>query len=256
MSYEFIVLEKDRGVGTITMNRPRVLNALNRAMYREIDDAICQLEADDAIAAIVVTGAGERAFSAGADIHEMARIAEETGSQDGDPDRAQHMWHLATCSKPTIGAINGLAYGGGAVIAASMDIRVGSANASFRFLAAAYGRVNSTWNLPMQIGWPKAKEILFTARVVKAPEALEIGLLNHLVAPDLLMPKTLQIAHAIAANDTRIIKGIKDLMIQNVGASWPQMQLNELEAQQDNLKPPPVHQGFEEFLTRKTRTKH
>ena len=69
----------------------------------------------------------------------MARIAEETGSQDGDPDRARHMWHLATCSKPTIGAINGLAYGGGAVIAASMDIRVGSDNASFRFLAAAYG---------------------------------------------------------------------------------------------------------------------
>ena len=65
-----------------------------------------------------------------------------------------------------------------------MDIRVGSELASFRFLAAAYGRVNSTWNLPMQIGWPKAKELLFTGRVVKAREALEIGLLNHLVAPE------------------------------------------------------------------------
>ena len=76
------------------MNRPRVLNALNRAMYREIDAAISELEEDDSIAVIVITGAGERAFSAGADIHEMARIAEETGSQDGDPDRARHMWHL------------------------------------------------------------------------------------------------------------------------------------------------------------------
>ena len=73
-------------------------------MYREIDAAISELEEDDSIAAIVITGAGERAFSAGADIHEMARIAEETGSQDGDPDRARHMWHLATCAKPTIGA--------------------------------------------------------------------------------------------------------------------------------------------------------
>ena len=81
------------------MNRPRVLNALNRAMYREIDAAISELEEDDSIAAIVITGAGERAFSAGADIHEMARIAEESGSQDGDPDRARHMWHLATCSR-------------------------------------------------------------------------------------------------------------------------------------------------------------
>ena len=79
MSYEFIVLERDGGVGVITMNRPRVLNALNRAMYREIDAAISELEEDDSIAAIVITGAGERAFSAGADIHEMARIAEETG---------------------------------------------------------------------------------------------------------------------------------------------------------------------------------
>ena len=75
MSYEFIELERDGGVGIITMNRPRVLNALNRAMYREIDAAVSELEEDDTIGAIVVTGAGERAFSAGADIHEMARIA-------------------------------------------------------------------------------------------------------------------------------------------------------------------------------------
>ena len=251
MSYEFIVLERDGGVGTITMNRARVLNALNRAMYREIDAAISELEEDDSIAAIVITGAGERAFSAGADIHEMARIAEETGSQDGDPDRARHMWHLATCSKPTIGAINGLAYGGGAVIAASMDIRVGSERASFRFLAAAYGRVNSTWNLPMQIGWPKAKELLFTGRVVKAREALEIGLLNHLVAPEMLMPKAMEIARAISANDIRIVKGIKELMIRDVGVSWHEMQVNELEAQADALKPPPVREGFDEFLSRK-----
>ena len=233
------------------MNRPRVLNALNRAMYREIDAAVSELEGDDDIGAIVVTGAGERAFSAGADIHEMARIAEETGSQDGDPDRARHMWHLATCAKPTIGAINGLAYGGGAVIAASMDIRVGSDNASFRFLAAAYGRVNSTWNLPMQVGWPKAKELLFTGRVVKAREAVEIGLLNHLVAPDLLMPKAMEIARAIAANDTRIVKGIKELMIRDVGVSWQEMQANELEAQADALKPPPARATALSFCPRR-----
>ena len=106
----------------------------------------------------------------------------------------------------------------------------------------------------MQIGWPKAKELLFTARVVKAREAQDIGLLNHLVAPDLLMPKAMEIARAISANDTRIVKGIKELMIRDVGASWREMQVNELEAQADALKPPPVREGFDEFLRRKGQT--
>lgn len=251
MAYEFIVLQKEDGVGIITLNRPKVLNALSRALYGEIDDAITELEQDDLIAAIILTGAGERAFSAGADIHEMARIAEATDSQDFDPDRAKYMWHLATCTKPTIGAINGLAYGGGAVIAASMDIRVGSEKSSFKFLAAAYGRVNSTWNLPMQVGWPIAKELLFTARVVDAHEALDIGLLNHLVAKDMVMLKAQEIAHEIASNDRRMVQGIKDLMIRDVGQSWQEMYASELDAQADNLKPPPVEEGFREFLSRK-----
>lgn len=233
------------------MNRPKVLNALNRAMYREIDDAVTELEQDNSISAIIITGAGERAFSAGADIHEMARIAEETGSQASDSDRSRQMWHLATCTKPTIGAINGLAYGGGAVIAASMDIRVGSENSSFKFLAATYGRVNSTWNLPMQIGWPKAKELLITARIVEAREALEIGLLNHLVSANMVMIKAQEIAAEIVSNDLRIVQGIKELMIRDVGLSWQEMYANELDAQSGELKPPPIKEGFSEFLNRK-----
>ena len=97
------------------------------------------------------------------------------------------------------------------MLAASLDIRVGSENSSFRFLAASYGRVNSTWNLPMQVGWPVAKELLFTARVVQAQEARRIGLLNHLVSADLLLPKALEIGRQIAANDSRMIQGIKEL---------------------------------------------
>ena len=77
--------------------------------------------------------------------------------------------------------MNGLAYGGAAVLASSLDMRIGCEHASFRFLAAAYGRINSTWTLPNQVGWPIAKELLFSARVVEAEEAHRIGLLNHLV---------------------------------------------------------------------------
>ena len=248
-----ILVERDRNVGVITLNRPEVLNAMNRAMSREIDAALAAFEDDPEIAAIVVTGAGGRAFSAGADIHEMAKLSDGTDTSGPDPRRAEYAWHIASCRKPTIGAINGLAYGGAAVLAASLDIRVGSENASFRFLAASYGRVNSTWNLPMQIGWPAAKELLFTARVVRAKEAYRIGLLNHLVAADLLLPKAMEIGRQIAANDSRMVQGIKELMIENVGRSWEKMHENELEAQAGKLSPTPFREGFRGFLDRKGR---
>ena len=248
-----ILVEKGRGVGVITLNRPEVLNAMNRAMSREIDEALAAFEDDPEIAAIVITGAGRRAFSAGADIHEMAKLSDQAESSAPDPRRAEFAWHIASCRKPTIGAINGLAYGGAAVLAASLDIRVGSENASFRFLAASYGRVNSTWNLPMQVGWPVAKELLFTTRVVRAQEAHRIGLLNHLVAADLLLPKAMEIGRQIAENDTRMVQGIKELMIEDVGRSWQEMHDNEMEAQAGKLSPTPFREGFQEFLDRKGR---
>ena len=168
-----ILVERDQGVGLITLNRPKVLNAMNRAMSREINDAINDFQVDPEIGSIVLTGAGDRAFSSGADIHEMARLAKELESQGTDPRRTEYSWNLATCNKPTIGAINGLAYGGGAVLAASLDIRVGCDSSSFRFLAASYGRVNSTWNLPLQVGWPIAKELLLVTEneLITRPES-------------------------------------------------------------------------------------
>ena len=253
MSYENIVVEREHGVGTVTLNRPEVLNALSRGLLQELDGAVAELERDPEVRVIIFTGAGERAFSAGADIHELARLDEDSGTRTPDPERARHVWRIAACAKPTIGAINGLAYGGGAVMASTFDIRVGCENTSFRFLAASYGRVNSTWSLPMQVGWPVAKELLFTARVVEAREAHRMGLLNHLVANDMLMLKAVELARQIAANDPRMVQGIKELLISNVGAMWDQMYRRELDAQAGKLKATPVSEGFEKFLSRKGR---
>ena len=253
MSDQILIVEKSEGVGTITLNRPDVLNALSRDVYSQLDDAISDMEADDDIKAVIFTGSGERAFSAGADIHEMARLAEDPNPPPPDPRRSTYAWHVAVCSKPTIGAINGLAYGGGAVMASSFDIRVGCERSRFKFLAASYGRVNSTWSLPRQVGWPMAKELLFTARVVEAEEAHRIGLLNHLVDSDELMPKAQELAQLIAANDPRMVQGIKELLIEDVGASWEQTHRNEAEAQAGRLAPTPVLEGFKPFLDRKGR---
>ena len=253
MDYQNIIVERDEGVGTVTLNRPEVLNALNRELYREMDAAVSELERDDETAAIIFTGKGDRAFSSGADVEEMARLAKGSDPESPDPETAKYTWHIATCAKPTIGAINGLAYGGGAVLASIFDIRLGCENTSFRFLAASYGRVNSTWSLPLQVGWPVAKELLLTARMVDAREAYRIGLLNHLVSSDHLMLKAVEVAKQIAANDQRMVRGIKELLVQDVGAKWERMYRNELDAQAGKLKSKSVSEGFKKFLERKGR---
>ena len=156
MVYEHIRVEREGGVGLVTLNRPDVLNAMNRQLGAEVLDAVKSLEADDAIGCLVITGAGKKAFSAGGDIKEQLaddkQYSREEQDRMGNPRRALE---ISACTKPVIGMVNGLAYGGGAVLASSLDIRVGCENSRFRFLAAAYGRINSTWSLGSQIGWPQ-----------------------------------------------------------------------------------------------------
>src|SRR6201988_5057740 len=180
MAYEFILTERFDGVAVITLNRPDKLNALSFPLVRELDEALTDYEADDDVKAVIITGAGERAFSAGADIHEMAGLSSEELAKR-TATRGAISWHTASYTKPLIGAINGLAYGGAALLSSSLDLRIGCEKTQFRFLAASYGRVNSTWSLPALVGIPKAKELLYTGRVVPAEEAERIGLLNQIV---------------------------------------------------------------------------
>ena len=256
MGYETILVSKTDGVALITLNRPNVLNAMNYELVTELDRAITDAEDDDNIGAIVITGAGERAFSAGGDIHEQRGDARElTPEEDAERRavRSQRSWHVGACAKPTIGAINGLAYGGGAILASSVDMRVGCEHSSFRFLAAAYGRINSTWTLPQQVGWPKAKELLFTARVVEANEALGIGLLNHLVPSDQLIDKAMEMAGTIAKNDSDSILGIKRLLVNNIGTGWREMWENERDFTTNEVQPRGPEEAFKEFIARKGR---
>ena len=192
MAYEHILVENEEGVAVLTMDRPEVLNAMNHTLVSELHDAVMAANADENIGCIVITGAGQKAFSAGGDIHEQREDARNRTEEERDVRSAEHsqfMYDISSSPKPVIGMMNGLAYGGGAVLASCLDIRVGCENTKFRFLATAYGRINCTWTLPNQVGWPKAKELLFTARIVEAEEAFQIGLLNHLVPADELRAK-------------------------------------------------------------------
>ncbi len=252
MAYEHILFEQTDGVAILTLNRPRVLNALSMSLTLELDAAISHCEENDDIKAIVITGAGEKAFSAGADIHEMAELSQEELARRAT-QRGEATWHMAVCRKPVIGALNGLAYGGGAMLASTFDMRLGCERTRFRFLAATYGRINSTWTLSTIIGMPMAKELLFTGRVVEAQEAKDIGLLNRLVPSSELLPTGLDLAKLIAQNTPSMVQGIKELLNEGIGSTWAERLEMERDILSGRLKPSHPREGFKDFLSRKGR---
>jgi len=252
MAYQFILTEDFDGVGLITLNRPDKLNALSYGLMVELDDALSHYEADDAVKAVILTGAGERAFSAGADIHEMADMSAEE-LQARQDNRGHITWHIATFAKPLIGAINGLAYGGAALLSSTLDIRIGCEKSQFRFLAASYGRVNSSWSLPLLVGMPKAKELLYTGRVVGVEEAEKIGLLNQVVPAARLRDAAIEIGQMIAKNDARMVQGLKRLLHEQVGMGWREQYDNEEAARGTWLAAGHPREGFRDFLARKGR---
>jgi enoyl-CoA hydratase/carnithine racemase len=250
VAYEFILTERFDAAAVITLNRPDKLNALSYPLMRDLDEALTQYEADDDIKAVILTGAGNRAFSAGADIHEMAGLKSEELATRQDV-RGRATWHIATFGKPLIGAINGLAYGGAALLSSTLDLRIGCEHSAFRFLAASYGRVNSTWSLPLLVGLPKAKELLYTGRVVLPEEAERIGLLNQIVPAAKLLDSCLEIAQMIAENDARMVQGIKRLLHEQMGMGWRERYDNEEQARATWLAAGHPREGFKDFLNRK-----
>ena len=251
-----ILVEKTQGVAIITMNRPEQLNAMNAQLSTELHDAVRRMSADAEVGCLVITGAGNRAFSAGGDIHEQReddRRYTQTELDARSAIRTRRSYEISASSKPTIGMMNGLAYGGAAVLASSLDMRIGCEHSSFRFLAAAYGRINSTWTLPNQVGWPVAKELLFSARVVEAEEAHRIGLLNHLVPCAELRDKTMWLATMIAKNRREAVMGVKALLLRDMGCDLEEQWANERDYTTNVVRGAKAEAAFPEFIARRGR---
>jgi|TARA_B100000530_G_scaffold263771_1_gene176639 enoyl-CoA hydratase len=258
LEFENIKFEHKNKIAIITLNRPESLNAMNSDLRLEIVQAMEEVENNQDICAVIFTGEG-RAFSAGGDIKEQVKVAamsdeERVVHREKIKKASNFSWLIANSKKPTIGAINGIAFGGAALLSSTFDIRVGSEKTSFRYLAATYGQANSTWSLPMVVGMAKAKELMFTGREVKAEEAFQIGLLNHLVAPDEVMPKSLEIAELIAAGHANMIQGIKTLLHEGTKIGYEDRLHLERDALGSWMKPVDPRDGFVDFLsTRKSK---
>ena len=193
------------GVAFLRMNRVDKHNAFNRELSLAVCEAIDASEADGDVRVIVLTGAG-KAFCAGADMTEALASMDAGGRGDV---MAQAVIRVARVAKPVIGAINGYAFGGGAALACACDIRIASERASFRFPGASYGLVVGGSQLPRIVGAARAKELIFTARVVEAEEAERIGLVNRVVPHDALDGVTWELARQIAEQSPPAVRWSK-----------------------------------------------
>ncbi len=236
MTFEAILLEREGAIATIRLNRPDKHNAISSTMSREMIEVLDALEADDDVRVIILTGAGDKAFCAGADMAEAVRLQTDGGSGI-QPDRrgvgqdfaARAAVRLARVKKPLIAAVNGYAYGGGAVFAIACDIRIASDNARFRFVGASYGLSVGASQLPRLVGAPMAKELIFTARTVDADEAQRIGLVNHVVEQGELAHFVIEMAGQVAANSPAAIlasKEVIDIATANRDAARREMEHN------------------------------
>jgi len=207
---ETILYEEFGAVAVLTVNRPKVLNALCSQVLDELGEALSAIDTDK-IRALIVTGAGERSFVAGADISEMSTLTKEEGEAFGK--RGNDVFRkLETLPIPTIAAVNGFALGGGCELAMSCDIRICSENALFGQPEVGLGITpgfGGTQRLARLIGPGMAKELIFSARNIKAPEALRIGLVNAVYPAEELMDAAKKLAARIAANAPIAVRAAK-----------------------------------------------
>ena len=209
MDYQNILIKKNESVQIITINRPKQLNALNKQTINELNTAILKAEKDTSVRVIVITGAGEKAFIAGADIKEFASFSKEEGKKLSKEGHQKLFNLIEKLSKPVIAAVNGFALGGGLELAMAAHIRVASENALLGLPEVSLGVIpgyGGTQRLAQLAGKGKAMELITTASMISSKEALKIGLVNHVVDQTELMPFCLKIAGKICKNSPNAIQ--------------------------------------------------
>jgi len=207
-----VEIERDGAVAVLTLNRPEAMNALSRGLRAALADAVRAAGADDGVRAVVLTGAGERAFTAGVDLKELGStdLTAPIDSASSDPVAA-----MMACEKPIIGAINGVAITGGFELALACDILIASSKARFADTHIRVG-ILPGWGLSQRlsrlIGISRAKEMSLTGNYIDAETALAWGLVNRVTSPEALLPAARQLAADIASCDPEMARRYKAMI--------------------------------------------
>jgi len=205
MNFENILVDKNDSLAQITINRPKKLNALNKATINELNLAFEALEDDNSIRVIILTGSGEKAFVAGADISEFAHFSVDEGRSLAKSGQEMLFDYLENLSTPVIAALNGFALGGGLELAMCGHFRIASDNAKMGLPEVSLGVIpgyGGTQRLPQLVGKGKAMEMIMTAGMISAEESKECGLINQVTTQEELLPLANKIASKIVRNSS------------------------------------------------------
>ncbi len=218
-TYETLLLDVQQHVALLTLNRAKVLNALNTAVFNELEHAFTSLAADPNVRVILITGSGEKAFAAGADINELADTDQASG--ESKSLRGQGVFRLIeTCGKPVIALINGFALGGGCELALACTMRLASETARLGQPEIKLGLIpgyGGSQRLPRLIGSSAALKLLLTGEMIAAPEALRLGLVDEVHPPDRLLARGHELASVIASMAPLAIAGSLEAVHRGVG---------------------------------------
>jgi len=232
MNFSNILLSQDQGLAIVTINRPKKLNALNKRTIEELSTALKLLDKDSSIKVIVITGSEEKAFVAGADISEFAHFNVENGGELAAKGQEMVFDFIENFSKPVIAAINGFALGGGLELAMACHFRVASENAKMGLPEVSLGVIpgyGGTQRLPQLVGKGRAMELIMTAGMISAEEALRIGLVNHVVPQNELLSSVKKIVDKIMRNSSVAISGAINAVNANYrdGVNGYQVEVSE-----------------------------
>jgi 2-(1,2-epoxy-1,2-dihydrophenyl)acetyl-CoA isomerase len=238
------------GVLLLTLNRPEAHNAMSIAVQRDLDQRITAAADDPDVRTIVLAGAGERAFSAGYDVHELTSISEDEHTLV-QIEREELLWRWYDCPIPIITACRGITYGAGALYAICSDLRVGGPATTFKVTATLYGGANLTWILDQLVGTAAARDILLTSRPVGGDEAFDLKLLNRYVPDTDVLRTSIALAASIAANNPKAVREVKRLLVTGPGRDTRARYDAENTAMMTTIRPRPMTEIFSGFLGRK-----
>ncbi|MDD5169544.1 MAG: enoyl-CoA hydratase-related protein [Syntrophales bacterium] len=232
MEHEDIILyDKQNGIALISFNRPKALNALNTNTNLALVEALDRAEKDDEIKVVIITGAGEKSFVAGADIKEMQNLG-AIGAREFALNAKRSVDRIYHLKKPVIAAVNGFCFGGGLEYALACDFRVAAENAKFSLPEITLGIISGsagTQRLPRLIGMGKAKELIYTGAIINAQEALSLGLINYVFPREALIKETMALAGKIASRSSVALSLAKSAINRGADADMDTASMFEID---------------------------